>query len=66
MTPLRQCLIEDLRLHGFAANTQKAYLAAVVKLAELYAALLHRRARNAVSKRRHARVSIGLPLLLAH
>lgn len=34
MTPLRQRLIEDLRLHGFATNTQKAYLAAVVKLAE--------------------------------
>ena len=34
MTPLRQRLIEDLRLHGFAATTQKAYLAAVVKLAE--------------------------------
>lgn len=36
MTPLRQRLIEDLRLRGFAKNTQKAYLAAVVKLAEYY------------------------------
>lgn len=33
MTPLRQRLIEDLRLRGFATTTQKAYLAAVVKLA---------------------------------
>lgn len=36
MTPLRQRLIEDLRLRGFAKKTQKVYLAAVVKLSEYY------------------------------
>ena len=36
MTPLRQRLIEDLRLHGYALNTQKAYLAAVASLAAFH------------------------------
>jgi|APFre7841882724_1041349.scaffolds.fasta_scaffold50207_2 site-specific recombinase XerD len=35
-TPLRQRLIEDLQLHGFAAKTQDAYVRAVKQLAEYY------------------------------
>ena len=35
-TPLRQRMIEDLQLHGFAAKTQDAYLRAVKQLAEHY------------------------------
>jgi integrase/recombinase XerD len=35
-TPLRQRMIEDLQLHGFAAKTQDAYLRAVKQLAEYY------------------------------
>ncbi len=35
-TPLRQRLIEDMQLHGFAAKTQDAYLRAVKQLAEHY------------------------------
>ena len=35
-TPLRQRMMEDLQLHGFAAKTQDAYLRAVKQLAEYY------------------------------
>jgi len=35
-TPLRQRLIEDMQLHGFAAKTQDGYLRAVKQLAEYY------------------------------
>lgn len=35
-TPLRQRMIEDLQLHGFAAKTQDAYLRTVKQLAEYY------------------------------
>ncbi len=35
-TPLRQRLIEDMQLHGFAAKTQDAYVRAVRQLAEHY------------------------------
>jgi integrase/recombinase XerD len=36
MTPLRQRMMEDLQLHGFAAKTQDGYLRAVKQLAEYY------------------------------
>lgn len=36
MTPLRQRMIEDMQLHGFAARTQEAYLTAVCQLARYY------------------------------
>jgi len=35
-TPLRQRLIEDLQLHGFAAKTQDAYVRSVKQLAAYY------------------------------
>jgi integrase/recombinase XerD len=35
-TPLRQKMIEDMQLHGFAARTQEAYLLAVSQLARHY------------------------------
>jgi integrase/recombinase XerD len=35
-TPLRQKMIEDLQLHGFAVRTQEAYLLAVSQLARHY------------------------------
>jgi integrase/recombinase XerD len=35
-TPLRQKMIEDMQLHGFAVRTQEAYLSAVVLLARHY------------------------------
>lgn len=35
-TPLRQRLIEDMQLHGFAAKTQDSYVRAVKQLAEYY------------------------------
>jgi len=35
-TPLRQKMIEDMQLHGFAARTQEAYLLAVSQLARYY------------------------------
>ena len=34
MTPLRQRMLEDMQLHGFAARTQEAYLHAVSQLAK--------------------------------
>src|SRR3989337_4202179 len=36
MTPLRQRRIEDMKLRGYAARTQEAYVAAVRQLAEHY------------------------------
>ncbi len=36
MTPLRQRMVEDMQLHGFAARTQEAYLGAVCQLARYY------------------------------
>lgn len=36
MTPLRQRLLEDMRLHGFSANTRQAYLRVIVRLAGHY------------------------------
>ena len=33
MTPLRQRMIQDLQLHGYAQTTQKSYVAAVKALA---------------------------------
>jgi integrase/recombinase XerD len=36
MTPLRQKMIDNMKLRGFAANTQDAYVAAVVGLAKYY------------------------------
>ena len=35
-TPLRQRMIEDMQLHGFAAKTQDGYVRAVRQLAEYY------------------------------
>jgi len=35
-TPLRQRMIEDLQLQGFAAKTQDGYVRAVKQLAEHY------------------------------
>lgn len=35
-TPLRQRMIEDMQLHGFAAKTQDAYVRAVKQMAEYY------------------------------
>ena len=35
-TPLRQRMLEDMQLHGFAAKTQDAYVRAVKQLAEYY------------------------------
>ncbi len=35
-TPLRQRMIEDMQLHGFAAKTQDGYVRAVKQLAEYY------------------------------
>ena len=35
-TPLRQKMIEDMQLHGYAARTQEAYLLAVSQLARYY------------------------------
>ena len=34
MTPLRQRMIEDMKLRGYSARTQEAYVAAVRQLAE--------------------------------
>ena len=36
MTALRQKMIEDMQLHGFAERTQKSYMQAVLQLAEYY------------------------------
>jgi integrase/recombinase XerD len=36
MTALRQKMIEDMQLHGFAERTQKSYMQAVRQLAEYY------------------------------
>jgi len=36
MTALRQKMIEDMQLHGFAERTQKSYMQAVRQLAEFY------------------------------
>lgn len=36
MTPLRRRMIEDMKLRGFAENTQKTYLGAVRRLTEHY------------------------------
>ena len=36
MTTLRQKMIEDMQLHGFAERTQKSYIQAVRQLAEYY------------------------------
>lgn len=36
MTPLRQRMIEDMKLRGYSARTQEAYVAAVRQLAEHY------------------------------
>jgi site-specific recombinase XerD len=36
MTSLRQKMIEDMQLHGFAERTQKSYMQAVRQLAEYY------------------------------
>jgi hypothetical protein len=36
MTALRQKMIEDMQLHGFAERTQEAYLSAVRQLAKHY------------------------------
>ena len=36
MTPLRQRMVEDMQLRGFAARTQEAYLGAVCQLARHY------------------------------
>jgi integrase/recombinase XerD len=36
MTTLRQKMIEDMQLHGFAERTQKSYMQAVRQLAEYY------------------------------
>ena len=36
ITPLRQRMIEDMQLHGFAAKTQAGYVCAVKQLAEYY------------------------------
>jgi integrase/recombinase XerD len=35
-TPLRQRMLDDMQLHGFAAKTQDAYMRAVKQLAEYY------------------------------
>src|SRR5512139_421421 len=35
-TPLRQRMLEDMQLHGFAAKTQDAYVRTVKQLAEYY------------------------------
>ena len=37
MTALRQKMIEDLQLRGYAPGTQEAYVRAVGQLAEYYA-----------------------------
>ena len=36
MTPLRQRMIDDMKLRGLAATTQEAYVLAVRQLAEHY------------------------------
>ena len=36
MTPLRQRMLQDMRLRGLAASTQKIYLGAVARLASFY------------------------------
>lgn len=36
MTPLRQRMIEDLRLHGYADTTARSYVYAVARLAQFY------------------------------
>ncbi len=36
MSPLRQKMIEDMQLHGYAERTQEAYLLAVQQLAKHY------------------------------
>ena len=36
MTALRQKMIEDMQLHGFAERTQKSYMHVVRQLAEYY------------------------------
>ena len=36
MTPLRQRMIDDMKLRGLSANTQQAYVLAVRQLAEHY------------------------------
>jgi site-specific recombinase XerD len=36
MTALRQKMIEDMQLHGYAERTQESYLLAVRQLAEYY------------------------------
>ena len=36
MSALRQKMIEDMQLHGYAERTQEAYLSAVRQLAKYY------------------------------
>ena len=36
MTPLRQRMVEDMRLHGYAASTQDLYVHTVARLASFY------------------------------
>ena len=36
MTPLRERMLEDMQLHGFAEGTRKAYISAVRRMAEHY------------------------------